>query len=62
MLNKYFAASFTILALFVLLAAFVSPKINHNVNSSIAKSDSMVFLDINNSHYYTALNKGYKGI
>jgi len=56
MLNKYFAASFTILALFVLLAALVSPKINHNVNS-IAKSDSMVFLDINNSHYYTALNK-----
>ena len=57
MLNKYFAASFTILALFVLLAALVSPKINHNVNSSFAKSDSMVFLDINNSHYYTALNK-----
>src|SRR5215467_10001544 len=27
------------------------------VNSSIAKSDSEVFLDVNNSHYYPAINK-----
>jgi hypothetical protein len=40
-----------------LLAALVSPKINPNVNSSIAKSDSEVFLDVNNSHYYPAINK-----
>jgi len=57
MLNKYFVASFIILALFVLLAALVSPKINPNVNSSIAKSDSELFLDVNNSHYYPAINK-----
>ncbi len=57
MLNKYFTASVIILALFVLIAALVSPRVNPNANSPIAKSDSMVFLEVNNSHYYPALNK-----
>jgi undecaprenyl-diphosphatase len=57
MLNKYFVASVIILALFVLIAALVSPRVNLYVNSPIAKSDSIAFLDVNNSHYYPAFNK-----
>jgi len=57
MLNKYFTASVIILALFVLIAALVSPRVNPNANSPIAKSDSVAFLDFNNSHYYSALDK-----
>src|SRR5438128_8299347 len=57
MLNKYFVASVIILALFVLIAALVSPRVNPYVNSPIAKSDSIAFLDVNNSHYYPAFNK-----
>lgn len=56
-LNKSFTASVIILALFVLIAALVSPRVNPNANSPIAKSDSIAFLDVNNSHYYPALNK-----
>jgi undecaprenyl-diphosphatase len=55
-LNKYFTASVIILALFVLIAALVSPRVNPNANSPIAKSDSVAFLDFNNSHY-SALDK-----
>ena len=55
MLNKYFVASF-IIALFVLLAALVSPKMNPAI-SPISKLDSRAFLDVNNSHYYPAVNK-----
>jgi undecaprenyl-diphosphatase len=57
MLNKYFVASVIILALFVLIAALVSPRVNLYVNSPITKSDSIAFLDVNNSHYYPAFNK-----
>ena len=57
MLNKYFVASVIILALFVLIAALVSPRVNPYVNSPTAKSDSIAFLDVNNSHYYPAFNK-----
>ena len=57
MLNKYFVASVIILALFVLIAALVSPRVNLYVNSPIAKSDSIAFLDVDNSHYYPAFNK-----
>jgi undecaprenyl-diphosphatase len=57
MMNKFFAASIIILTLFVLIAALVSPKMNPNVNFLIIRSDSMAFLDVNNSHYYPTLNK-----
>jgi undecaprenyl-diphosphatase len=50
-------ASVVILGLFVLNAAFVSPRFNINANSPIIRSDSVVFLNVNNSHYYPALNK-----
>ena len=56
-LNKYFTASVVILGLFVVIAALVSPRLNINANSPFIRSDSMVFLDVNNSHYYAALNK-----
>ena len=55
-MNKYFIASVVILGLFVVIAALVSPRLNINSNSAMIRSDSTVFLDINNSHY-PALNK-----
>ncbi|HXX95732.1 MAG TPA: phosphatase PAP2 family protein [Candidatus Bathyarchaeia archaeon] len=55
-MNKYFTASVVILGLFVVIAALVSPRLNINSNSAMIRSDSTVFLDINNSHY-PALNK-----
>jgi membrane-associated phospholipid phosphatase len=59
-LNKYFGASIVILALFILIAILVSPKVGFNNatnnNSPIGKADSSAFLNINNSHYQ-ALNK-----
>ena len=54
-LNKYFVASLFILALFVLIASLVSPRVIPSANSTIAKSDSIAFLDVNSSHYYPAL-------
>jgi membrane-associated phospholipid phosphatase len=54
-LNKYFVASLFILALFVLVASLVSPRVIPSANSTIAKSDSIAFLDVNSSHYYPAL-------
>ena len=54
-LNKYFVASLFILALFVLIASLVSPRVIPSANSPIAKSDSIAFLDVNSSHYYPAL-------
>ena len=54
-MNKYFAASLFILALFVLIASLVSPRVIPSANSTIAKSDSIAFLDVNSSHYYPAL-------
>jgi len=57
MLSKYFVASVIILVLFVLIAIVVSPRVNPYVNSPIARSDTIVFLDVNNSHYYPAFNK-----
>jgi undecaprenyl-diphosphatase len=56
-LNKYFIASVVILGLFVLIAALVSPRFNINANSPIIRSESLVFLDVNNLHHYPALNK-----
>ena len=56
-MNKYFIASVIILGLFLLIAALVSPRLNISANSPIIRSDSMVFLGINNSHSYPALNK-----
>jgi membrane-associated phospholipid phosphatase len=59
-LNKYFGASIVILALFILIAILVSPKVGFNNatnnNSPINKADSSAFLNINSSHYH-ALNK-----
>ena len=52
--NKYFGASIVILALFIVVAILVSPKVGFNNginNSPISKVDSLAFLDINNSHY-----------
>ena len=57
MLNKYFVASVIVLALFVLIATLVSPRLNPYVNTTLAKSDSIAFLDANNSHFYPAFNK-----
>ncbi|HEY6669001.1 MAG TPA: phosphatase PAP2 family protein [Candidatus Nitrosopolaris sp.] len=54
-MNKYFVASLFILALFVLIASLVSPRVIPSANSTIAKSDSIAFLDVNSSHYYPAL-------
>lgn len=48
-------ASLFILALFVLIASLVSPRVIPSANSTIAKSDSIAFLDVNSSHYYPAL-------
>jgi hypothetical protein len=50
-LNKYFGVSVVILALFLLLAALVSPKagFNNADNFPITKADSAAFLYINNS-------------
>ena len=59
-MNKYFGASIVILALFILIAILVSPKVGFNNatsnNSPINKADSSAFLNINNSHYQ-AFNK-----
>ena len=59
-MNKYFAASVVILAIFILIAILVSPKVSFNnaanYNYPISKADSSAFLDINNSHY-PALNQ-----
>ena len=52
--NKFFGASIVILALFIVIAILVSPKVGFNNginNSPISKVDSLAFLDINNSHY-----------
>jgi membrane-associated phospholipid phosphatase len=57
MLKKYFIASIIVLALFVLIAALVSPRSNPYVNSLLAKSDYVAFLDVNNSHFYPTFNK-----
>lgn len=57
MLNRYFVASFIVLALFVLIATLVSPRLIPYANSPLGKSDAMAFLDVNNSHFYPALNK-----
>ena len=58
-MNKYFGASVVILALFLLIAALVSPKIGFNNasnNSPVSRADSTAFLEVNNSHSHS-LNK-----
>ena len=53
-MNKYFATSFVILGLFLLIAIIVSPKGAFNnaaKNTPIGKADFSVFLNVNNSHY-----------
>ena len=56
-MNKYFGASFILLVSFLIIAILVTPKIGFNNitshRSSIAKFDSLAFLDINNSHSST---------
>ena len=55
-MRRYFTASAIILALFVLLSILVSPKIkfndtsNNSYSSPVIKTDSITFLDVNNSH------------
>ncbi len=57
-MRRYFTASAIILALFVLLSILVSPKIKFNGSSNnsysspspVIKTDSIAFLDVNNSH------------
>ncbi len=53
-MNKYQATSIIILALFVVLAALVSPLANNN--PSIIAKDTSAFLKVNNSHVHF-LNK-----
>jgi membrane-associated phospholipid phosphatase len=57
-LNKYIAASFVVLALFILIAILVSPKgyfnfNNNNNKSHILEADSSAFLYVNNFHSKT---------
>jgi undecaprenyl-diphosphatase len=56
-LNKYIAASFVVLALFILIAISVSPKgyfnSDNNNKSHIVEADSSSFLYVNNSHSKT---------
>jgi membrane-associated phospholipid phosphatase len=49
-LNKYHITSIIILALFVVLAALVSPLANNN--PSIVSKDTSAFLKVNNSHVH----------
>jgi undecaprenyl-diphosphatase len=55
-LNKYIAASFIVLTLFILIATLVSPKVDFNSDnnkSQIIKADSSALLYVNNSHSKT---------
>jgi undecaprenyl-diphosphatase len=55
-LNKYIAASFIVLTLFILIATLVSPKVDFNSDnnkSQIIKTDSSALLYVNNSHSKT---------
>ena len=56
-MNKYFIASVVILVLFILIATLVSPRLSISENSPIIRPDYLVFLNVNNSHYYPTLNK-----
>lgn len=48
---RYLLISILTLAIFVLLAILVSPRVNNNANSSITRVDNIAFLQVNNSHY-----------
>ena len=55
-MNKYIAASFIVLTLFILIATLVSPKVDFNSDnnkSQIIKADSSALLYVNNSHSKT---------
>nr|WP_294805662.1 phosphatase PAP2 family protein [uncultured Nitrososphaera sp.] len=48
--KKYLAISMVLIASFLVLATLVSPKVNPDSNSGIAKGDTSAFLAVNNSH------------
>ncbi|HEX6560766.1 MAG TPA: phosphatase PAP2 family protein [Nitrososphaera sp.] len=48
--KKYLAISMALIASFLVLATLVSPKVNPDSNSGIAKGDTSAFLAVNNSH------------
>ena len=52
----YLLASIVALAVFVILAILVSPRVTGNTNSPITKQDYVAFLKVNNLHYH-ALNE-----
>lgn len=54
-MNRYLGATIFILAVFVLLAALISPKITQNNESPITSMDTQLFVKVNNAHI-TLLN------
>lgn len=50
-LNKYLWIAIIILAMFVLLAALVSPRITQNGESPITATDELLFVKVNDSHF-----------
>ncbi len=50
-MNRYLVAAIIILAIFVLLAALVSPKIAQSGKSQIAAADTALFVKVNDSHF-----------
>jgi membrane-associated phospholipid phosphatase len=55
--NQYTAISIAVLAVFIILAMMVSPKVNLGLlNLPLIKEDTAVFLQVNKSHY-TPLNQ-----
>lgn len=52
-MNRYLTVSLILIASFIILASFVSPRLDPKVNetSSLVQADSFAFLQINDSHY-----------
>lgn len=50
-MNRYLGGAIIILAIFVLLAVLVSPKITQNNESPIIAADAMLFAKVNDSHF-----------
>src|SRR5919108_6257091 len=50
--NQYTAISIALLAVFIILAIMVSPKVNLGLlNLPLIKEDTVIFLQVNKSHY-----------
>ena len=50
-MNRYLGAAVVILAIFVLLAVLISPKITQNNESLIISMDTLLFVKVNDSHF-----------